>query len=47
LSTELISEIKDSQKTGFLLGTKKFREEYELLTGVRQSRRRRGRRPLG
>ncbi len=46
LRTELISEIKDAQETGFLLGTEKFRSEYEMLTGVCQSRRKRGRRPL-
>ena len=45
LNTNVMAEIKESQATGFLLGTEKFRQEYELLTGVQQSKRKRGRKP--
>jgi len=43
LKTELVTEIKYAQKTGFVLGTKKFRQQFEDLTGVAQSHKKRGR----
>jgi putative transposase len=45
LETELISEIKHAQQTGFILGTEKFRLQFEDLTGFGQSHKKRGRKP--
>lgn len=45
LETELISEIKHAQQTGFVLGTEKFRLQFEELTGFVQSHKKRGRKP--
>ena len=43
LEAELISEIKHAQQTGFVLGTEKFRLQFEELTGFVQSHKKRGR----
>ena len=43
LGAELISEIKRAQQTGFVLGTEKFRAQFEELTGFPQSHKKRGR----
>ncbi len=45
LGADLISEIKHAQKTGFVLGTEKFRQQFQNLTGLAQSHKKRGRRP--
>ena len=45
LEAELISEIKHAQQTGFVLGTEKFRLQFEDLTGFAQSHKKRGRKP--
>ena len=45
LGAELISEIKHAQQTGFVLGTEKFRQQFEDLTGFVQSHHKRGRKP--
>jgi len=47
LDSELISEIKYAQETGFVLGTEKFRQQFEALTGEPQSFKKRGRKPRG
>ena len=47
LSSELMEEIKEAQQTGFLLGAEQFGREYEMLTGIQQSKRKRGRKPAG
>ncbi len=43
LKNELVTDIRRSLTTGFSLGNKKFREQIELLTGMPQSPRKRGR----
>ena len=45
LDRTLISEIKHAQETGFVLGTERFRQEYEALTGEHQRYRKRGPKP--
>jgi len=45
LAADVISEIKLAQQTGFVLGTEKFRQQFEDLTGFRQSHKKRGRKP--
>jgi putative transposase len=47
LGADLISEIKHAQQTGFALGTEKFRQQFEELTGHPQSHKKRGRKPSG
>ena len=43
LSEELINEIKQCQKAGFVLGTERFRRQFEELTGQPQFHQKRGR----
>lgn len=45
IDNKLISEIKYAQKTGFALGTEKFRLQFEELTGQSQSYKKRGPKP--
>ncbi|MFT7213754.1 MAG: hypothetical protein ACI9XK_004013 [Granulosicoccus sp.] len=41
LNDTLIHDIKQCQKTGFVLGTENFRHDFEKLTGQPQSRQKR------
>jgi hypothetical protein len=45
LDSALLSEIKCAQETGFILGSDKFRLQFEELTGLPQSFLERGRKP--
>ena len=45
LDSAQLSEIKCAQETGFVLGSDKFRLQFEELTGLPQSFRKRGRKP--
>ena len=45
LDSKLISEIKCAQETVFVLGTEKFRRQFEVLTGQPQSLQKRGPKP--
>ncbi len=45
LGSDLVNQIKNAQRTGFVLGTPAFRKQFEELTGHPQSNRKRGRKP--
>jgi hypothetical protein len=45
LDSAQLSEIKCAQETGFVLGSDKLRLQFEELTGLPQSFRKRGRTP--
>ena len=45
LEAETILQIKHAEQTGFVLGSEKFRLQFEELTGVVQAHKKRGRKP--